>query len=164
MESRLNFYRANPDAMKAISSLDDRISRSGLEPSLVNLIRLRTSQINGCAYCLDLHTAEASAAGERAQRLATLAVWRDTPFFADRERAALAWAEAVTQVADTHVPDAAWELASAHFTPAELVDLTLLIGTMNLWNRFAVAFRKQPVLRPVEARSVARRTAEVSVP
>lgn len=150
MDPRLNFYTANPDAMKALSGLDARIKQSGLEPSLLHLIRLRTSQINGCAYCLDLHAAEADAAGESARRLATLAVWRDTPFFSDRERAALEWAESVTRVAETHVPDAAWELASAHFTPSELVDLTLLVGAMNVWNRFAVAFRKHPVQRLVQ--------------
>ena len=155
MEPRLDFYRANPDAMKALSGLDARIRRSGLEPSLVNPIRLRSSQINGCAYCLDLHAAEASAAGESPERLATLIVWRDTPFFSDRERAALGWAESVTRVAETHVEDAAWDLASACFTSAELVDLTLLIGAMNVWNRFAVAFRKQPALRPTDVSAAA---------
>ena len=145
MEPRLNFYRSNPDAMRAMSALEERISNSGLEKPMVELVRLRASQINGCAYCIDTHTSDARKAGESERRLGTLSVWRETPFFNDRERAALEWTESVTLVAGTHVPDEVWERMKPHFTPAELVDLTLLVNTINAWNRFAIAFRKFPV-------------------
>jgi len=144
MEPRLNFFKSSPEAMKAMAGLDQQIARSGLEKSLVELVRLRASQLNGCAYCIDVHTADARKAGEGERRLATVAVWRETPFFNDRERAALEWAESVTRVADTRVPDDVWERVQPHFTPDELVDLTLLVNTINAWNRFAIAFRKLP--------------------
>lgn len=144
MEPRLDFYKAGPDAMKAMGALEQRIAKCALEKPLVELVRLRASQINGCAYCVDLHAADARKAGEDARRLAALPVWHETPFFSDRERAALAWTEAVTRVADTHVPDAVWALMPPQFTPEEIVDLTLLVSTINAWNRFAIAFRKLP--------------------
>lgn len=144
MEPRLNFFKSGPEAMKAMAGLEARITASGLEPGLVELVRLRASQINGCAYCMDAHMADARKAGEGERRLATLAAWRETPFFSDRERAALEWTEAVTQVADTRVPDEVWERVRPQFTPVELVDLTLLVNTINAWNRFAIAFRKRP--------------------
>lgn len=144
MEQRLDFYKASPAAIKAVLSLEERVGKSGLEKPLVELVRLRASQINGCAYCIDLHTTDARKGGENDRRLATLSVWRETPFFTDRERAALAWTEAVTLVAQDHVPDAAWEAVRPHFGDAELVDLTLLIATINSWNRFAISFRKTP--------------------
>jgi AhpD family alkylhydroperoxidase len=144
MEPRLNFHKSGPDAMKAMTGLEQQIARSGLERPLVELVRLRASQINGCAYCIDVHTADARKAGESERRLATAAVWRETPFFSERERAALEWTESVTRVADTRVPDDVWERVRPLFTPAELVDLTLLVNTINAWNRFAIAFRKLP--------------------
>ncbi|AJG19240.1 carboxymuconolactone decarboxylase family protein [Cupriavidus basilensis] len=144
MEQRLDFYKANPAAIKAVLGLEERIGKSGLEKPLVELVRLRASQINGCAYCIDLHTTDARKGGENDRRLATLSAWRETPFFTDRERAALAWTEALTLVAQDHVPDAAWEAVRPHFSDAELVDLTLLIATINSWNRFAISFRKTP--------------------
>lgn len=144
MAQRLDFYNANPNVIKAMLGLEKRISESALEKSLVELVRLRASQINGCAYCIDLHTADARKGGEDDRRLATLSVWHETPFFTDRERGALAWTEAVTLVSHDHVPDAVWELVRPHFDDAELVDLTLLISTINAWNRFAIAFRKTP--------------------
>lgn len=144
MEPRLNFYTVNPDVMKTLVALEQRIAKSGLDQTLVELVRLRASQINGCAFCLDMHFADALKAGEQTRRLATLSAWRETPFFSDRERAALAWTEAVTLVADTHVPDTVWEGIRPHFTPEEIVDLTLLVTTINTWNRFALAFRKMP--------------------
>ncbi len=144
MEPRLNFYKSGPDAMKAMAGLEQHIARSGLERSLIELVRLRASQVNGCAYCIDLHVADARNAGEDERRLATVAVWRETPFFNERERAALAWTESLTRVAETRVPDEVWEPVQALFTPAEQVDLTLLVGTINVWNRFAIAFRKLP--------------------
>lgn len=144
MEPRLNFYTSGPDAMKAMAGLEHRIAQSDLEKPLVELVRLRASQINGCAYCMDVHTTDARKGGEQDRRLATLAVWRETPFFTARERAALAWTEAVTLVAESRVSDEAWTDAREHFTPKDLVDLTLLITTINAWNRFAIAFRKRP--------------------
>ena len=145
MEPRLNFYKSGPEAMKAMSALEQQIARSGLDKSLVELVRLRASQINGCAYCIDVHTSDARKAGESERRLSTVAVWRETPFFTDAERAALDWTESVTLVATKRVSDDVWDRVKQYFTPAELVDLTLLVNTINAWNRFAIAFRKLPV-------------------
>lgn len=142
MESRLNFYKSSPEAMKAMNGLEQRIAKSSLEKSLVELVRLRASQINGCAYCVDLHSSDARKAGESERRLATVVVWRETPLFSDRERAALEWTEAVTLIAQSHVPDEVWNQVKPHFTPEEIVDLTLLVSTINAWNRFAISFRK----------------------
>jgi len=144
MEPRLNFYKASPNAMKALMGLEAQIGKSSLEKQLIELVRLRASQINGCAYCVDLHSSDAAKAGETARRLATVSVWQETPYFSDREQAALAWAESLTLVAENHVPDEVWQRAKPHFTPEELVDLTLLVTTINAWNRFAIAFRKLP--------------------
>ena len=144
MEPRLNFYKAAPEAMKAMGALEQQIARSGLEKPLVELVRLRASQINGCAYCVDMHSSDARKAGETERRLAAVVVWRETPFFSERERAALEWTEAVTLVAQARVPDAVWDQVKPHFTPEELVNLTLLVSTINAWNRFAIAFRKLP--------------------
>jgi len=144
MQQRLDFYKASPAAIKAVMALEEQIGKSGLEQPLVELVRLRASQINGCAYCIDLHTRDARKGGEDDRRLATLSVWRETPFFTERERAALAWTEAVTLVSQDHVPDAVWEAVHPHFEAAELVNLTLLINAINTWNRFAIAFRKTP--------------------
>jgi AhpD family alkylhydroperoxidase len=144
MEPRLNFYKAGPNAIKGMLGLEEQIAKSGLEKPLIELVRLRASQINGCAYCVDLHAADAAKAGETARRLNALVVWRESPFFSDRERAALEWAESLTRVADTHVPDEVWARVKPQFTPEEIVDLTLLVSTINAWNRFAIAFRKLP--------------------
>ncbi|MDR3417647.1 MAG: carboxymuconolactone decarboxylase family protein [Nevskia sp.] len=144
MEPRLNFYKSSPEAMNAMSGLERRIACCGLEKALVELVRLRASQINGCAYCVDLHSGDARKAGESERRLAAVVVWRETPFFSDRERAALEWTEAVTLIAQSHVPDEVWNQVKPHFTPEEIVDLTLLVATINAWNRFAISFRKTP--------------------
>ena len=144
MEQRLDFYKANPHAIKAMLALEERIGKSDLEKSLTELVRLRASQINGCAFCVDMHTADARKGGETDRRLATVVVWRETPFFTDRERAALAWTEALTLVSQDHVPDSVWEAVKPHFSDEEIVDLTLLISAINSWNRFAIAFRKTP--------------------
>jgi AhpD family alkylhydroperoxidase len=144
MQPRLNFFATGPEATKALSGLEQHIARTGIERNLLELVRLRASQINGCAFCIDKHAADAGKAGEGDRRLATVAVWRETPFFSDRERAALEWTESLTLVADTHVPDDVWERVSPQFSPAEMVDLTLLISSVNAWNRFAIAFRKLP--------------------
>jgi AhpD family alkylhydroperoxidase len=144
MEARLDFYKANPNAIKAMLALEERIGKSTLEKSLTELVRLRASQINGCAFCVDMHTSDARKGGETDRRLATVVVWRETPFFTDRERAALEWTEALTLVSHDHVPDAVWQAVQPHFTNEEIVDLTLLVSAINSWNRFAIAFRKMP--------------------
>lgn len=124
--------------------LEEYIRQSGLEPSLLELVKVRASQINGCAYCIDMHTKDARARGESEQRLYELVAWRETPFYTDRERAALAWTEAVTHVSDTHVTDEVYELAREQFSEKELVDLTLAIVAINGWNRRAISFRAVP--------------------
>ncbi|HEX3379706.1 carboxymuconolactone decarboxylase family protein [Paraburkholderia sp. JPY432] len=144
MEQRLDFYKANPAAIKSLLGVEERIGKSALEKSLTELVRLRASQINGCAYCVDMHTSDARKGGETERRLATVVVWRETPFFTDRERAALEWTEAVTLVSHDHVPDAVWQAVRPHFSDEELVDLTLLVSAINAWNRFAISFRKMP--------------------
>jgi AhpD family alkylhydroperoxidase len=140
----MDFMKTAPDGYKAMSALESYVRQSGLEHALLELVKTRASQINGCAFCLDMHTKDARAAGETEQRLYTLSAWQETPFFSDRERAALTWTEAVTRVADTHVPDDVFELVREQFTEKELADLTLAIVTINGWNRLAVAFRKVP--------------------
>jgi AhpD family alkylhydroperoxidase len=142
MQARLDFYKASPDALKALIALEVAVGKLGLEPKLLDLVRLRASQINGCAYCIDLHTADLRKAGETDRRLATLGVWHETPFFTERERAALAWTEALTEVSRTHAPDAAYEALAAQFSEAEQVNLTMAINTINSWNRLSVGFRK----------------------
>jgi len=144
VKTRTDFYKASPDAMKAMMALEVAVSKLGLEQSLVELVKLRVSQINGCAFCVDMHTADARKAGETERRLYSVSVWRETPFFSERERAALAWTEALTRLADTHAPDADYEMAAAQFSEKELVDLTLAINAINAWNRFGVGFRKMP--------------------
>jgi len=144
MSQRLDFYKASPQAIKALLGVEQRITQSALEKPLVELVRLRASQINGCAYCMDMHSADARKAGEDTRRLATLSAWRETPFFSERERAALAWTEALTLVSQDHVPDSVWEEVRPQFSDEELTDLTLLIVAINGWNRFAIAFRKMP--------------------
>ncbi|WGS51531.1 carboxymuconolactone decarboxylase family protein [Paraburkholderia sp. D15] len=144
MQQRLDFYKANPAAIKALLGVEERIGKSALDKSLTELVRLRASQINGCAYCVDMHVTDARKGGETERRLATVVVWRETPFFTDRERAALEWTEALTLVSHEHVPDAVWETVRPHFSDEELVDLTLLVSAINTWNRFAIGFRKLP--------------------
>ncbi|MFC3627685.1 carboxymuconolactone decarboxylase family protein [Vogesella amnigena] len=144
MQTRLPFFQANPAAMRALKSLDGQLAASTLEPALQELVRLRASQLNGCAYCMDVHTADARRAGIDDRRLALLPAWREAALFSPRERAALLWTEDLTLVADNHVPDASWQQVREQFQDAELVDLTLLITTINAWNRFAIAFRKLP--------------------
>jgi AhpD family alkylhydroperoxidase len=144
MKPRMNFYQAAPDTIKALSALETQIQSTGLEQSLIELVKTRASQINGCAFCLDMHTKDARARGETEQRLYALSAWRETPFYTDRERAALAWTEAVTLVAETHVPDEVYEQARAQFSEQELANLTLAIVAINGWNRLAISFRTVP--------------------
>lgn len=145
IDSRLNFFMYGPDAMSAMDGLEQRIRRSDLDKALIELVRVRVSQINGCAYCIDQHVADARTAGVDERRLTLLSVWRDTRIYSDRERAALAWAESLTHVASGGLSDAIWEQVSECFLPSQVVDLTLVVTTINAWNRFAVGFRKLPV-------------------
>lgn len=142
MEQRLDFYKASPEAMKALIALDVAVGKLGLEPALLDLVKLRASQINGCAFCIDMHASDLRKKGDSERRLQTVAVWSETPFFTPREQAALAWTEAITRVADTHAPDANYMALLAQFSEAESVNLTLAIGLINSWNRLSVGFRK----------------------
>jgi AhpD family alkylhydroperoxidase len=144
MQPRVDYRRYAPDAVKSMLALEKYIAESGLDPKLVHLVKMRASQINGCAYCLDMHSIDARAAGESEQRLYTLEAWRETPFFTDRERAALAWTESLTLIAQTHAPDDVYEDVKKHFTEKEIVDLTFVVGAINLWNRLAISTRAVP--------------------
>jgi len=141
MKPRLNNLEVGQGAMKAMYGLGAYLAKSGLEPSLLQLLDFRVSQINGCAYCLDMHSKDLRAGGETEQRLYVLEAWREAPFYTERERAALAWAEAVTLVTEGHVPDEVYEQARAQFSEEELVNLTLAVVTINGWNRLNIAFR-----------------------
>ena len=144
MEARLDYAKTAPDGLRAMFGLERYARHSGLEPALLELIKMRASQINGCAFCLDMHSKDARAAGETERRLYALNAWRETPFFNERERAALSWTEAVTRVSETHVPDEIYESVRQHFSEKELVDLTLAIVAINGWNRLAISFRTVP--------------------
>jgi len=138
---RLDYTKVSPDAVRAMYGMEQFVRKSGLEHSLVELVKMRASYIDGCAYCVDMHSKDALAAGETAQRLLAVPVWRETPFFTPRERAALAWTETVTNLSHTGVPDEAYEEVRRHFDEAEVVNLTMAIITINGWNRLAVTFR-----------------------
>ena len=152
MKPRLNPYQAAPIAMKALANLEAQVAGSGLDAGLMELVKIRASQINGCAFCLHMHTRDARARGESQERIYLLDAWRESPLYSARERAALAWTEAVTLVSQTHVPDAVYEQVRAEFEPEELVKLTLLIVTINAWNRFAISFRS---IHPVKTQAAA---------
>ena len=144
MPQRIDYRKASPGAFQAMLGLEKYVHQSGLEPALLELVKTRVSQINGCAYCLDMHTQDARAAGETEQRLYLLSAWRETPFYSARERAALAWAEAVTLLAGQGVPDAVYDEVHSQFDEKALVDLTLAIIAINGWNRLAVPFHAEP--------------------
>jgi AhpD family alkylhydroperoxidase len=144
MSARIDFTKLDPNAAKAMFGLEQFVHSSGLDHNLVLLVKLRASYINGCSYCVDMHTKDARASGETEQRLYAVPVWRETPFFTPRERAALAWTESVTQISQTGVPDDAFEEVRAEFSEAELVALTMAIVAINGWNRLAVSFRTEP--------------------
>jgi AhpD family alkylhydroperoxidase len=144
MEQRFNYFKAAPDAYKAMSSLEAYLHSCGLEEGLLHLIKLRASQINGCAFCLDMHSKDLRAIGETEQRLYTLDAWRECPWFTERERAALAWTEALTLITQGHVPDAIYEEARKQFNEKELTDLSIAITTINAWNRLSIAARTTP--------------------
>src|SRR5947209_16556863 len=144
MQPRLNYGAVAPGLVQAMMGLETYLHECGLEPSLLELVRTRASQINGCAYCIDMHTKDARARGESEQRLYALDAWRETPFYTERERAALAWTEAVTLITDEHVPDAVYEEVRQHLSEEELVNMTLAVVAINGWNRFAISFRTVP--------------------
>ena len=138
---RIDAAHIAPAAFRAHLGLETYVRSSGLETSLLHLIKLRASYLNGCSYCVDMHTKDARLADETEQRLYAVPVWRQTPFFTPRERAALAWTDALTDVARTHVPDDVFDEVRQHFTDAEIVNLTMAVVTINGWNRIAIAFR-----------------------
>ncbi|HZR89909.1 MAG TPA: carboxymuconolactone decarboxylase family protein [Bradyrhizobium sp.] len=151
MKPRMNFFQAAPETINALMALENQVTSSGLEQSLIELVKTRASQINGCAYCINMHTQDARKHGETEQRLYLLNAWREAPAYTDRERAALAWTEAVTLISDTHAPEDVYQEVRAHFSEAETVNLTMLIATINAWNRLAISFRAMP---PVKAKAV----------
>ena len=144
MKPRMEYGKVAPGVMQAMSGLQRQVHESGLEPTRLELVKTRASQINGCAFCLDMHTKDARAGGETEQRLYALSAWRETPFYTDRERAALAWTEAVTLISETHVPDDVYEQARQQFSEQELANLTLAVIAINGWNRLAISFRTVP--------------------
>lgn len=143
MDTRLNYIKAAPGAYRAMSQLERYVKECGLEKSLIELVKIRASQINGCAYCLDMHTKDARAAGESEQRIYLISAWREAPFYSERERAALEWTETLTRIASTDVSDEIYERVKAHFTDEELANLSLAIVTINGWNRLAISFRSE---------------------
>ena len=143
MQPRLDFTKVSPAALKTMLDIEVYLAKSGLERPLIHLIKMRASQINGCAYCLDMHSKDARAEGETEQRLYALDAWRETPFYTARERAALAWTEAQTLIAETHAPDDVYQTVRAQFSEQEIVDLTLAVVVINGWNRIAIGFRAE---------------------
>jgi AhpD family alkylhydroperoxidase len=144
MESRIDYPKASSRVLNAMMALQGAVNKSSLEPSLMELVKMRASQINGCAFCIDMHSREAMAKGETAQRLFLLDAWREAPLYTEREQAALAWTEAVTLITDGHVPDEVFEQARQQFSEEELVELNLAVVAINGWNRFAIPFRAIP--------------------
>jgi AhpD family alkylhydroperoxidase len=148
MQARLDPSKVAPDAYRAVYGLEKYVQSSGLSHGLIHLIKLRASQINGCAYCVDMHTKEARKDGHSEQWIALVSAWHESPVYTPEERAVLGWTEAVTNLAQTRAPDADYEALRAHFTEEQIVKITLAIGTINVWNRLAVGFRSQ---HPIDA-------------
>jgi AhpD family alkylhydroperoxidase len=147
VSGRLDYWKIAPAATNQMAGVNACLKGSAIEPGLRHLVWLRTSQINGCAYCVDLHTREALADGEQPRRLHCLVTWSETALFSAQERAALAWAEALTHISTSHAPEEVYGSVKQHFNDKDLVDLTLMIATMNAWNRMAIGFRRQPAVR-----------------
>lgn len=151
MQARLDYFKAAPGVMQPMLAMERQARESGLEHGLIELVKLRASQINGCAFCIHMHTRDARAGGESEARLYLLDAWRESPLYTERERAALAWTEALTLIAQTHAPDADYDRLRAQFGDEEQVKLTQLIATINAWNRFAIGFRSiHPVDGPAD--------------
>lgn len=144
MQPRIDYRKYAQEALNTMLGLEKYISECGLDHGLIHLMKMRASQINGCAYCIDMHSIDARALGETEQRLYALDAWRETPFFSDRERAALEWTEAITLVSETHVPDAVFEEVKKYFSEKEILDLTIVATTINMWNRVAISTRAVP--------------------
>lgn len=140
-KQRISYATVAPEGTEILRQLETYLKSSGLETDLVELVKLRASQINGCAFCIDMHTKNARTHGETEQRLYGVTAWREAPFYSERERAALAWAESVTKISEDHVPDEVYDQVSKHFTEKELVDLTFVVIAINSWNRLAISFR-----------------------
>lgn len=162
MEPRLDYTKASPDAYKALAQLEAFVRHSGLDAKLLELVKIRASQLNGCAFCIDMHTKDARAKGETEQRIYALDAWRETPFFGDKERAALGSTEALTNIQQGHAPEAVYQELSRHFSEAERVNLTLAITTINAWNRIAIGFRLVPGnYQPAAARNSPTQATQV---
>jgi AhpD family alkylhydroperoxidase len=144
MQTRIHYPSVAAGAYKSLLAVEEYLLHCGLEEKLLNLIRLRASQINGCAYCIDMHWKDLRVEGESEQRLYGLDAWEESPYYSDRERAALAWTEAVTKIREGHVPDHVYEDVRKHFSEKELADLTLAVGMINTWNRLAISSRSEP--------------------
>jgi AhpD family alkylhydroperoxidase len=141
MNQRLNFWKIAPEPYRAMASLEQYLSQCGSDKKLLHMVKLRASQINGCAFCIDMHWKDARAEGESEQRLYGLDAWRESPYYSDRERAALEWTEALTNITHGHVPDEVYDSVRTHFSEKELVDLTWAVATINSWNRVAISMR-----------------------
>ncbi|QPB20155.1 carboxymuconolactone decarboxylase family protein [Rhizobium sp. 007] len=152
MQARFNFAKASPEAYKAVAALEQYVQSSGLERRFIHLIKLRASQINGCAYCVDMHVKEARHDGLGEQWINLICTWKESPVYDAKERALLGWVDAVTKIAETGAPDADFEALKAHFSEEEVTKITVAIGTINVWNRLAVGFRSQhPIDQPAKA-------------
>jgi AhpD family alkylhydroperoxidase len=147
MKPRMDYRKAAPELLASVLALNSAVDRCGLEHGLLHLIKLRASQINGCSFCVDMHSREARRDGESEQRLYLVAAWRESPLFTERERSALAWTEAVTRISEGHVADELYESTRKHFSEEELAKLTVAVGMINVWNRLCVSFR---VIHPTE--------------
>jgi AhpD family alkylhydroperoxidase len=143
MKARINYATVSQEPLKAMLSIEKYLA-SAIEPALLHLVKLRASQMNGCAYCIDMHWKDARAGGESEQRLYGLDAWRESPYYSDQERAALAWTESLTRIAETHAPDEDFEAVRAHFDDKQLADLTWAIAAINTWNRIAISLRTTP--------------------
>ena len=143
MKARINYAQSDPKAIQLLLAVEAHIGTSSLEPKLLHLVKMRASQINGCAFCLDMHSKDARADGETEQRLYSLDAWEESPYYNERERAALEWTEAITLLSNGHVPDSTYERVRAHFSEAEIAALTLAVAMINSWNRLNVALRTE---------------------
>jgi AhpD family alkylhydroperoxidase len=153
MQARLNAFQAAPELMKAVLALSEASKASSVETTIKELVKIRASQINGCAFCIEMHSREARALGETEERIYLLSGWRESPLYTVRERAALAWTESLTMVAETHAPDDVYEEARRQFSDQALTELTVAIGLINLWNRVQVGFR---AIHPVKSAQAAQ--------
>jgi AhpD family alkylhydroperoxidase len=144
MEPRVDYRKYAPEALRAMLDVEKYVANSGLDHKLIHLMKMRASQINGCAYCIDMHSKDARAIEETEQRLYGLDAWRETPFYSERERAGLAWTEAITNVAQTHVPDDVYDEVRKQFSEKEIIDLTIVASVINMWNRLAISTRAVP--------------------